>query len=287
MSKQCVARHSGVWCVEPSWFTSTLSDIRRGVYRQLSVEDAVNASAPPVGLTEDGIAVIKVDGPMMKGASKYGNVDSVAVRAAVRQLANMSEAKAIVLHIDSPGGTFAGTDELATDVVRAASIKPVIAQIEDLGASAAYYVASQATKVFATKASGVGSIGTYAVVEDTSGAAEASGVKVHVVASGPHKGTLADGVPITDETLAELRKRVGEINQFFLAAVQKGRGLSAKQVGELADGRMWMASEAMTLGLVDGVQNLDTTLAGIRSGWRSKARMEQRNRRLALSRLRG
>lgn len=286
MSKQCVARHTGVWCVEPRWFAATWAAIRGGQYRQLDLEDAVSQSTPPVRVTEDGIAVVGVEGMLMKGSSKFGNVDSVALRGALRQLAGQDAVRAIVLHIDSPGGTFAGTDELASDIAAVNAVTPVVVHIEDMGASAAYYAASQASAIYASPASEVGSIGTYAVVEDTSGAAEASGVKVHVVASGPHKGTLADGVPVTEEVLADVQKRVHEINGFFLRAVERGRGMSAKDVAAVADGRTWMAADAKGLGLIDGVQRFDDTINQIRDGWRAKASERRLKHRIAAARLR-
>jgi signal peptide peptidase SppA len=204
--------------------------------------------------SQEGIGVINIDGPMMKHASSFSSsCSTVEVRRILNQFANDGNIKGIVLRIDSPGGTVAGTKELADAIVEAKAKKPVWAFCNDLTASAAYWIASQCDRIEANSTSLVGSIGTYCVVADSSKAADEAGVKIHVVRAGEFKGMGTPGTEVTDAHLAELLVQVKGLNMFFLDAVSTGRGMAMDQVSTLADGRVHLASEAKTLGLIDDV----------------------------------
>ena len=285
MNPTCLARHSGLWCIEPRWFNTTWAAIRAGNIRMLDVAEAEQASVPAT-LTEDGIGFISINGPMMKGASKFGNVDTTQARRAVRAMAGDTNVKAIVLQIDSPGGSLAGLDDLANDVSLAAKTKPVYSQIEDLGASAAYWLASQTEAVYANPTAQIGSIGVYTVVEDSSKAADMEGIKVHVVSSGGMKGALADGTEITTEQLDYLQKSVDRANGFFLDAVKRGRGMSDSKVAKVNTGEMWYAEEAVSLGLIDGVQRMDETVGMIRKELKARASADRAKRQVAVAKAR-
>src|SRR5688572_17496558 len=81
---RCIARHSGLWCIEPRWMQAAWASIRAGTYRMLEPDEAEKQSVPPTRVTEDGIGILQMNGVMMKGASKYANVDTVEVRRVVR-----------------------------------------------------------------------------------------------------------------------------------------------------------------------------------------------------------
>ena len=173
------------------------------------------------------------------------------------------DVESIIMHIDSPGGSVPGTAELANDVGKVNKEKPVTAHIDDLGASAAYWVASQAGRIVANATAEVGSIGTYAVITDSSGKAAAEGIRVHVISTGEKKGIGVPGTAMDESGLAYIRERVEALNAHFLLAVQGGRQLSDKRMSDLSDGRVVIASEAKKLGLIDGIQSLDDTLASL------------------------
>lgn len=211
---------------------------------------------------EGGIACILARGTLMKQVPSLSNgTSTVQLRQAFRKASKDPDCKGILLCIESPGGTVAGIQELCDEVGAAAKKKPVWAFIEDMGASAAYEVASQCSRIFANATALVGSIGTYAVVMDLSGKAALEGVKVHVVKAGAHKGAGIPGTEVTAEQLGELQRVVDGFNEFFLGAVQRGRKLPMKQVQELADGRVHMAADARALGLIDEVKSFDEVFA--------------------------
>jgi signal peptide peptidase SppA len=265
----CYYRHLGYWLYEPVRFGNAFAEvIRAGTYqypkRQVEEIAAATTTDRQPYPVQDGIAIIPIAGPIMKGGGSFGEVDSLEVRRNIRKAARDEDVAGIMILIDSPGGTVAGTEELANDVRDAGAVKPVFAHIEDLGASAAYWVASQASRITANATAEVGSIGTVAEVVDSSGAAKSEGITYHVVSTGPYKGSFSPGAPITEEQLAYLQQRVNDLNKFFLAAVAKGRKVSAKTVEGWADGRVWIAGTAAEMNLIDGVQRFDQAMATAR-----------------------
>lgn len=273
----CAAQHFGPWMIEPYWFAQAVAAVNSGAMVP-DVEAALQADAEEAGydLDDAGVAAIALHGQMTKGSSSFGGASTVRIRQSIRRAVRDESVKGILLHIDSPGGAVAGTAELADDVARANETKPVYAYIEDLGASAAYYVASQARRISANPAGMIGSIGTVAVLEDTSGAAEQAGVKVHVISTGVYKAAGVPGTEITDEQLEYAQGLVDEHNGLFMQAIKHGRNMSIGEVRKLADGRMHMAADAKELNLIDAVESLDETVDRLRkvtgkTGGRSRA----------------
>lgn len=256
-NEKCWNSHIGVdWCIYVEWLQGALAEIQAGTRQPMAASDA----APTYFTTPSGTAIVSLDGPLMKARSKFGGTSTVQTRVLMRQALADPAVSSILLRIESPGGTVSGTQELAQDVRAANEIKPVFAQIEDLGASAAYWIASQARQIFANEMAMVGSIGTVAVLEDLSKAAEMKGIKVHVVSTGEFKGAGVPGAPITDAQIAHVQERVDDLNEHFLKAIKTGRNMGIDAVRKLADGKVHIAAKAQAMGLIDGVQSIDKTL---------------------------
>lgn len=206
----------------------------------------------------DRVAVLNLSGSLMKHVgSMSNNTSTVKARRAIRDAVANEEVGAIMLYIESPGGTVAGTKELADDIAAANSRKPVFAFIEDLGASAAYWLASQAGHISANETGLVGSIGTYGVVSDFSAYAAKEGIKVHVVKAGEFKGMGVPGTEITADHLKEMQRNVDALNSFFLRAVSTGRKMEPEDVASLADGRVHIAASAKKQRLIDAVSTYE------------------------------
>lgn len=209
-----------------------------------------------------GVAEIFLSGTLMKRSSSLSSSSStIQTRRRIRAALADEAVQGILLRIDSPGGTVAGTRELAEDVAAASRKKRVHAFLEDLGASAAYYIASQAARVSVNEAGLVGSIGTFLVIEDTSKLAEDLGIRVHVVRAGEFKGLGTPGTEVTEAHLAYLQDLVNKQNELFLNAVAAGRGMKPADVRKLADGRLHVAADARALRLVDAVESFEEALA--------------------------
>ncbi len=281
-NRACFVNHIGTWLMEPLWFQQAVAAVKMGKMPMVKPEANQETPVPYSGkvvratrsdgtagralyvVTEDGVAVIEMDGPMMKGESKFGGTNTIATRVALRAAAADPDVVGIMLHIDSPGGHVSGTAEVADEVRNAKKSKPVYAHIDDLGASAAFWVASATDRISINQMGKTGSIGTVAVVEDSSKAYEAAGVTVHVISTGAYKGAFNEGAPVTAEHLAYLQDMIDGINKHFLGAVQKGRNMTAAKLGAIADGRVFSADKALELGLVDAVQPFDKALTEVK-----------------------
>jgi signal peptide peptidase SppA len=142
---------------------------------------------------------------------------------------------------------------LSDDVYNTRAFKPITAKIDDMAASAAYWIASQAESIEANASALVGSIGVYTVMYDTSAAAKDAGVKVNVISSGDYKGSGVPGSEITDKQIEAEQQLINKAADMFIDAVARGRGLEDKEVRKSADGRVWFAADAMGRGLIDSV----------------------------------
>lgn len=261
-----IEQYFGVWAVYEETFRGLVEqvnrlDLRTHVRQEEGRELQQAAGRREYEVTTAGVALLHAEGTLMKYASSLSaNTSTIALRRQLRAAVRDEEVSAILLRVFSPGGTVYGTYDLVEDIREAVTKKPLHAYIEDLGASAAYAISSVASKVYANAPALVGSIGTFAVLQDLSGAAAQLGVRVHVVRAGKFKGAGVPGTEITAEILADEQRLVDQMNGFFLSTIESGRKLPRSRVEALADGRVWVASEAKELGLIDGVQSLDATL---------------------------
>lgn len=285
----CFQAHIGLWAIEPLWAQQAVAQINAGLWKARPLEATLQAysertaedhrwhfqsAAPGVQRQEsqlfsriDDTALIRIVDQMTKAPASMGGTSTILTRRALRQALADDSISNILLAIDSPGGMVAGTMELADDVAQAAAVKPVAAHIEDLGASAAYWVASQAQRVTATRISQVGSIGVVAEVVDEKAYADKQGFVVHVVSTGDYKGLGAPGTEVTQAYLDEVKALVEGIGREFFGAVQRGRGLSDRALAAVKTGQVWLAPQAVSLGLIDDIESFDeavTALAAMR-----------------------
>jgi len=250
------------WAMEPARLHTLFAQLAQLTARPLTVLPAVQiaAPAPQLQIRTDGTAVVPIKGILTKQAlpswmaffgiegTTYGQIRQM-VGAAVAD----PTAKRIELQIESPGGQTSGCQETAEAIAAAATEKPVTAVVEDLAASAAYWLASQATEISANPNAFIGSIGVYTVVADYSEMAKREGITVHVIRSGEHKGLGVPGAPISVAQIAALQENVDRIADHFIAAVATGRALAPDEARALATGRLWEATAARELKLIDAV----------------------------------
>lgn len=239
--------------------------------------DAAKADLPirVVGST----AIIPVVGMTNKRMRANGFLASyVATSAALEAAVADPKIDGIMLKIDSPGGFVTGIAEAADDIRKAASRKRVVAQVDGLAASAAYWMASQANEVYAGRMDDVGSIGVLAVLYDVSKADEKAGVKTEVFSTGKYKWTGVLGTAITPEQREYVQSLVDKAGDAFVADVARGRRMAEADVRKVADGRVWHGAEAQARGLIDGVRTYPETLSLMRDS-------SVRDRRLTAARL--
>jgi signal peptide peptidase SppA len=229
--------------------------------------------AAPTLTVRAGVAEIPIKGQIIKQPNwlldalgiEYTSTDQT--RALVAGAVADPNVHSIHLNVDSPGGTVGGTHELADEVHAASQAKPVEARISGMAASAAYWIASQASRITASPSASIGSIGVYSALADTSKAAEAAGVKVHAVRSSELKGIgQIAGAEVTPAQVAEVQGRVDRSAQMFATAVARGRGFDDQRTKTVSTGQQWFADEARFLGLIDAVETSAVTPAISQAG---------------------
>jgi signal peptide peptidase SppA len=172
----------------------------------------------------------------------------------------------IVIPVDSPGGTVSGTPEAAAAVARAQAIKPVSAHIGSLGASAAYWIASQAGSISMNPSAEAGSIGVLAVHSDLSKMFGAAGITHTIIRSTPHKAEGSILEPLSEEAKIHLQGLVDETHDDFVRAVAAGRKVSmAKVNSDFGQGRTMGAAKAIAGGMADKTASLGEVLQAARS----------------------
>ncbi|MBE0417771.1 MAG: signal peptide peptidase SppA [Coriobacteriia bacterium] len=206
-----------------------------------------------LGGRADAVALIHLDGVI---AGTGGGTDTSTpeeIISALKDAEDDPRVKAILLRIDSPGGTVAASQEIATAV--AAVEKPVVASIGDVGASGAYMVASQCDEIVASPTSSVGSIGVVMQVPNLEGLMEKVGVDVVVLTKGELKDVGSPFRELSDEERELIDEQMGIAYDQFIALVAEGRDLPVARVREMATGWVWMGVEAERMGLVDTLGN--------------------------------
>ena len=215
---------------------------------------------------KQGVATIPIYGALAKNLSAWeeecgGGLDINRVEFALRQVLAAGDIHSVVLDIDSPGGSATGIPELAALVAQVARAKTVYAFSDSTIASAAYWLASQATEVYATGSSTIGSIGTYIAWLDPAIKMEMEGITLRLYKEGKHKGIGLPGRTMTKEDDEYLQSLVTEINDQFVGAVRAAR--PGVPDGAM-EGQTFTGRRAIDAGLIDGlVESFDELLAAI------------------------
>ncbi len=201
------------------------------------------------------VALIKVEGAIMGSGASSPFGESVASSQTLTRFLAQAESnpsvEVILLEINSPGGSAVASDEVAQAIE--ASGKPTVALIREVGASGAYWIASEADYVIANRMSITGSIGVVSSYLEFSGLMEEYGVSYERLVAGDKKDI---GVPFRELTQAEktlLESKLDQIHEYFIEAVAQNRGMSTAQTRAVATGEFFLGAQAVELGLVDSL----------------------------------
>ena len=220
----------------------------------------------------DGVAILPVQGVIAKRMNLFsqvsGGTSSELIGRDFKQALADPNVEAIILAIDSPGGSVDGTQVLADTIAAARGKKPVVAWTDGAMCSAAYWIGAQADAVYAASDTvQVGSIGVVAKHTDVSVAESAQGLKTTEIVAGKHKRIASQYAPLTEDGRASIQAQVDYLYSIFVADVAKARGVSQEKVlQDMADGRVFIGRQAIAAGLVDGVSTLDDLIASIKQG---------------------
>ncbi|HYX35310.1 MAG TPA: S49 family peptidase [Oligoflexus sp.] len=208
----------------------------------------------------DGVGIIPISGPTFKRANLFTEVCGATsyeiVLRDLQALIDNPSVKAILLSIDSPGGEANGISELAEHVYAARGRKPIHAYIGGMGASAAYWLASAADKIFAEETAFVGSIGAQVVVRSRNN----SGELKFVSSVSPNKNQD----PATDAGATEIQRMVDGLGSIFVQKVARNRALSPETVLEkFGQGSLYIGNSALERGMIDSINSFEGTLLSI------------------------
>ncbi|MGJ7493948.1 S49 family peptidase [Variovorax sp. RT4R15] len=217
---------------------------------------AVSRGTPTTAKTTAHTAVVEIKGEIAAGADASAEFVVAAMKTAFED----DGAKAVVLLINSPGGSPVQAGIINDEIKRmkAKYHKPVYAVVEETCASAAYYIAAATDKIFVDKASIVGSIGVLMDGFGFTGTMEKLGVERRLIVSGENKGFLDPFSPMNDAQRAHAQKMIDQIHDQFIDVVKTGRGDRLKlQTQGLFSGLFWSGQQAIELGLADQLGNVD------------------------------
>jgi protease-4 len=212
----------------------------------LALVAAVLVALPGLGLGGGGahVARLSINGLITEDSK---------LNEAIAAVADETSAKALIVAIDSPGGSVAGGETLHAAIARVAAKKPVVAVMGGLAASAGYMIAMPAERIYAREATLTGSIGVILETGDASGLLKTLGVAIDPIVSGPLKDQPSFVKPLSPEGRDVLHGLVMDMYDQFVGMVAAGRHMDPAKVRELADGRAYTGRQALKLGLVDAI----------------------------------
>lgn len=210
--------------------------------------------------TGDRIALIHVDGVISGGGDSglLGDRTPFSERliSTLEKARKDEDIRAVVLRINSPGGSASASEEIYNEILRVRRKKPVYASMSDVAASGGYYIASACNRIYANGATITGSIGVIMEATDLSGLFKKIGVSPEVVKSGKYKDMGNPARPLTPEERQLIQGMIDDTFNQFIDAVSSGRKMPRSKVKELATGRVFTGRQALKLGLVDRIGGL-------------------------------
>jgi len=209
------------------------------------------------------IAVIPLSGTITtEGSSLFSGstITSELVRDYLTRAKEDKVVKAIVFHIESPGGEIAPCQEILWEIERVKKAKPIVVSMGGTAASGGYYISTKANKIVALPTTMTGSIGVISQVTNIEGLLEKLGIQIEIFKGGKYKDMYWGFRELTPEEEEIMQGMVNEYYEQFIDVVAEGRGLSKEEVRNLATGQIYTGTEAKELGLVDELGDLDTAI---------------------------
>lgn len=267
------AFYADAWAITPAMYDrlqEIISERANGFKPDLAeIEARIDGrtyGADPETDTEDGdVRVIALHGVLISRAGMFDQMSGAttpqAFASLVRQAADDPAVATIVLDLDSPGGTVSGTQLAAEAVSYAAGKKKVVACINDMACSAAYWIASAASEIVMPTNATVGSIGVIGTHVDRSKAFAQAGLKHTIIRSTPGKALGQPSEAMSGPALEQAQARVDALHAEFVQAVAMGRGVDVETASSWATGDTWLGQAAVDAGLADRIGSISTVLA--------------------------
>jgi protease-4 len=237
-------------------------------FKQVALVDYIGQMDEPVvperngqgGASVGRVAVVYAEGTIVDGGGEDGQIGGVRFAREIRRLRQDPDVKAIVLRVNSPGGSASASEHIQREIRLARKTKPVVVSMGSYAASGGYWISTYGDRIFAEPGTITGSIGVFGLMVNVQKLAGDLGFSFDTVKTGKFADSLTLSRPKTDEEIAMIQREVDWIYSEFIAKVAESRGLELARVQEIAQGRVWSGAEALKLGLVDEIGGLDDAI---------------------------
>ncbi len=209
---------------------------------------------------KENVAILFADGEITDG-SGYDGITSDRFVKEIDKIRKDKSIKAVVLRVNSPGGSVVASEKIRTALSLLKAEKPLVASYGNYAASGGYWISSGAQKIYSDATCLTGSIGVFSLIPEFSGVTKKLGVNVVTVGSNKHSDMFSLMRPFDAEETASLQSYVEDIYGQFVGLVAEGRSLDPQKVDEMAQGRVWVGNDALGLGLVDEIGGLREAVA--------------------------
>ena len=210
---------------------------------------------------KDKIAVVFAQGEILYGEGGKETIGQGIINTAIRKAKDDDNIKAIVLRVDSPGGSALTSDIIWREIALAKAKKPVVVSMGNVAASGGYYIAVGADKIFAEPTTITGSIGVFGTIPNLTVLAGNIGINAEQVGTNKNSVDYSLFEPMTESFRNTVQEGIEDVYETFLERVAQGRGISVAQADSLAQGRVWSGVDAKRNGLIDELGNLDDAIA--------------------------
>lgn len=231
-------------------------------YNKVSIFDYTKKMTT-TGISTDSknqIAVIYAQGEIQSGEGDVNTIGEGSMRRSLQEARKNKDVKAIVLRIDSPGGSALTSDLIWREVELTKKVKPIVVSMGNYAASGGYYIACNANTIFAQNNTITGSIGVFGILPNFSQLTTKLGIHTQQVKTHENSASYSPFVPLDEKFKAVTLEGVEHIYKTFVTHVAEGRKMTFAQVDSIGQGRVWAGSEAIKLGLVDKIGGLDDAI---------------------------
>ncbi|NTV74656.1 MAG: signal peptide peptidase SppA [Holophaga sp.] len=225
------------------------------------IDMATYAKTLPEATGSNRIALVFAEGSIVDGMGASGSIGGESLSNELRRLRLDKRVKAIVLRVNSPGGSAPASELIQRELVLARKDKPVIVSMGHLAASGGYWISTYADRIFAEPTTITGSIGVFGLLPNVKSLANEHGITWDGVQTAKLANSLTISRPKTDAELARAQVMVDWIYDLFVTKVAESRKLTRDQVQEIAQGRVWSGASAIRIGLVDEIGSLQDAVA--------------------------
>lgn len=208
----------------------------------------------------DIIAVVYAQGEIMSGEGDINVIGELAMRESLKKARENDDVKAIVLRIDSPGGSALTSELIWRDIELTKKVKPVVVSMGNVAASGGYYIACNADRIFAEANTITGSIGVFGVLPNFTKLSNNIGIHTEQVSTHENASGYSLFTPLQDNTREVIQESVERIYGTFVNRVAAGRKMTFEQVDALGQGRIWSGTDALKNGLVDEIGGMDAAI---------------------------